>query len=243
MYIVKIKTTQNVDIEYEIAGIGDRILAGLIDYGVLGILFLVCGSIAALLKLEWEVFKTVLLLYLLFCSLYDLLCEVLLGGQSIGKKILRIKVVKLDGSRTGIGSYLLRSSLRFIDITLFSSAVAIITILKNGKGQRLGDIAAGTTVVKIKPRVSLDDTILVQLAEDYEPRFPEAKELNDEVSNLIKEALLFADRNKDTAQAENMLLKAKQRLEQRMEINTQMDPGPFLETVLNDYNYYSGKVE
>ncbi len=91
---------------------------------------------------------------------YHLLCETYLNGQSFGKKIMKMRVVKLDGTQAGIGSYFLRWILAPIDIYFTYGSVGLVTMIVNGKGQRLGDLAAHTTVVKLKAETKLDDTIL-----------------------------------------------------------------------------------
>ncbi|HLC82856.1 MAG TPA: RDD family protein, partial [Bacteroidia bacterium] len=142
---IKIQTTQNVDIEYELASIGDRILATLLDYlfffGYTLLVFLFFG----LLNSDLEDYLWLLVLCFLPILLYDLLCETFFQGKSFGKMIMKIKVVKLDGTQAGFGAYLLRWLLRIIDTRIFSGGIALIAILANGKGQRIGDMAAGTT--------------------------------------------------------------------------------------------------
>ena len=107
MEYVRIDTTQNVAIDYEIASLGERILAYLVDllvfvaYGItwLTIMSGIQDYISFADALIW-----IILLPLFF---YDLLCEVVMNGQSFGKKAMKIKVVKLDGSEPTFGSYLL----------------------------------------------------------------------------------------------------------------------------------------
>ena len=146
---ISIHTTQNVDIEYQLASIGDRILATLLDY----LLFLAYFLFAALTK--WELFDSIAIMSILVLPIlfYDLICEVLFQGKSFGKMIMKIKVVMLDGTQANFGAYLLRWLLRIIDMRLFGGALALIAILINGKGQRIGDMAAGTTVIKMKQKV------------------------------------------------------------------------------------------
>ena len=105
---IKIQTTQNVDIEYELASIGDRILATLLDYlfffGYILLVFLFIALIGS------DIEDNLWLLVVLFLPilLYDLLCEMFFQGKSFGKMIMKIKVVKLDGTQAGFGAYLLR---------------------------------------------------------------------------------------------------------------------------------------
>jgi uncharacterized RDD family membrane protein YckC len=66
--------------------------------------------------------------------------------------LIKIKVVKIDGSQPGIGSYFLRWLIKPVDVFFTYGSVGIITMLINGKGQRLGDLAANTNCYKIKTR-------------------------------------------------------------------------------------------
>ena len=157
---IKIQTTQNVDIEYEVASIGDRILATLLDYLFFLAYFLIIAVIASFTDgalFDSIALSVILVLPILF---YDLVCEAVFQGRSFGKMIMKIKVVKLDGTQANFGAYLLRWLLRIIDTRLFSGVIALIAIVINGKGQRVGDMAAGTTVIKMKQKITLNDTIL-----------------------------------------------------------------------------------
>ena len=71
--------------------------------------------------------------------------------------------------------------------------VPVITIAVNGKGQRLGDMAAGTTVVKLKPAVSLDEVLLRPFDESYVVQFPEVRLLSDRDIGIVQEALRICD--------------------------------------------------
>src|ERR1035437_516074 len=95
---IRIQTTQNVDIEYEVASIGDRILATLLDYLFFIAYFLLVVLIASLTS--WAVFESIAIISLLALPIlfYDLVCEVFFQGKSFGKMIMKIKVVMLNGT-------------------------------------------------------------------------------------------------------------------------------------------------
>jgi uncharacterized RDD family membrane protein YckC len=242
MQTVPILTAQNVTIEYETASVGERMLAATVDY----IILFAYGFAAVVLYfyIERYVKKFEAAYFLLtavpvFC--YDFICEATMDGRSFGKMLIGLKVVKLDGTRPSLVSYLLRWVLRIVDIALFFGMVAVLTILINGKGQRLGDIAAGTSVIRLKQRAGLGDTILVPLDSDYSPVFPEAKRLDDLSITILKEVLGFEKRNHGTRPALKMLERTKAKLEGLMGIESSMRPKEFLETILADYNYYQGR--
>ena len=245
---VRIQTAQNVDIEYEVASVGDRILAYLIDvviilsYIILVALLTFLGSKVFLGQVPPAGFIGLVVLLYLPILLYDLLLEILMDGQSFGKRQRQIKVVKLDGSQPGIGSYLLRWLLRLIDLSLFSGGVALITILINGKGQRLGDIAAGTAVVKLKQRATLDDTIFVEVGADYIPVFPLVAGLDAGAIATVKEVLQTTARQgkRGMDDPEQLLAKTKEVLEGSLGLSSELPPRDFLTTVIKDYNALHG---
>ena len=235
-----INTAQNVALEYEIAGVGDRILATMIDALITGV------YIAVLFFTILETFPSGysgLRNFLMIAALvpfvfYHFLCEVFLNGQSFGKKILNIRVIKIDGSQPGAGDYFIRWLLRIFDVTISSGVVALVTILVNGKGQRLGDIAANTTVVKLRRRVNLNDTMYTVLEDDYQPSFPQVMRLSDSDVTVIKEVLELNRRQN----AQETLMQLDAHLRKVLEVNPQLTPDQFVMTVLKDYNYYTGRV-
>lgn len=245
---VRIQTAQNVDIEYEVASVGDRILAYLIDAAIIlsyvilvFLLFFLGEKVLGGQVPPAGVIGLVVLLYLPIL-LYDLLLETLMDGQSFGKRQRQIKVVKLDGSQPGIGSYLLRWLLRVIDLSLFSGGIALVTILINGKGQRLGDIAAGTAVVKLKQRATLDDTIFVEVGADYTPVFPLVAGLDASAIATVKEVLQTTARQgkQGMDDPEQLLAKTKEVLENALGLSSELPPRDFLTTVIKDYNALHG---
>ena len=159
-----------------------------------------------------------------------------MGGQSFGKKIMKIKVVRLDGAQPTFGNYLIRWLLRIIESGLVcSGAVPLIVILINGKGQRLGDIAAGTAVIKMKPRVTLNDATVVEIKEEYVPHYPEAANLTDRDVQLIKEILRTSVRDKN----HEMLTALSDKVEGILGIKATTGPETFLRNVLQDFTYYT----
>src|ERR1700761_3724190 len=102
MQTIRITTSQNIDIDYEVAGLGERIVARLIDMGIfILILYASFIGLAASNMLGGFGAGTIVVIVIYACLFvfYDLICEVFMNGQSVGKRIMKIKVVSLDGSR------------------------------------------------------------------------------------------------------------------------------------------------
>lgn len=239
MHEIQIETTQNVTIEYKIGSVGDRIIATLIDLLILIGYTIALVLIISQLKLRLGVAGVIILYIPAF--FYDLLCETFLNGQSFGKKMRKIKVVKLDGSQPNFLSYFLRWILRPIDIWFTYGSVALITILINGKGQRLGDLAANTTIIKLKDEATLDDTILLKVKEDYVPKFPQVSVLNDKEIGLIKEVLERVSKIDDPFVFDKIVTKCKNTFLEKLGTTTDLKSLTFLQTILRDYNYFNSK--
>ena len=132
--------------------LGRRIGAGLLDLIVLFVLLIVVGVIFGEDETSGGSVSVTLegvsaLVWLLASFAYYGVLEAM-GGQTLGKKLLGIKVAKLDGSEPGGGAIALRTILRIVDGFLFY-LVGLIVILATGKKrQRVGDLAGGTTVVR-----------------------------------------------------------------------------------------------
>jgi uncharacterized RDD family membrane protein YckC len=244
MSTIEIQTTQNVNIEYPVASLGERIVAAIID-----VLIMVGYVIAVFFLFIWLLDATegsafyfpvaYGVIFFLPVFFYHLLSETFLNGQSFGKKIMKMRVVKLDGSQAGIGSFFLRWILSPIDYFLYG-AVGIVTMLINGKGQRLGDLAANTTVVKLKTETKLDDTILRTTPVNYEIKFPQVTALSDKDIAIIKEVLDMNYKNPDIFLYEQMLQKTKAAVEKKIGTSSTLRAITFLDTILKDYNNLVG---
>ena len=92
--------------------------------------------------------SSVLLFVVLPVLIYQPVCEVVSGGQTLGKFLLNTRVVRVDGSSPSVGDFLLRWLLFSVDI-LFFGAVAAFSMLVTARRQRLGDLAAGTMVIRL----------------------------------------------------------------------------------------------
>lgn len=236
MDTVRIRTTQNVDIEYQPASVGDRVLATLLDYLFMLAYVFIIGMIMGLLNRSGSGDFTTLLSFIMLVPiiLYHLLCETFFHGKSFGKMIMKIQVVKLDGTPAHFSNYLLRWLLWIIDVFLFFGVIGLIVILVNGKGQRIGDIAASTTVIKIKQKTTIDDTILKTITSEYIPVFTEVSRLTDHDVAIIKEVLEFSIKNNNPLAIQKLAQKTKE----TMVVSTQLPDVTFLETVISDYNHF-----
>lgn len=232
----QIETAQNVSIHQQVANVSDRIGAFLLD-GLFMTAYYILVILLARYISDTSIFESIAFWSLITLPVffYHLFFETFFNGQSPGKSILKIRVVKLDGSKPTFGSYLVRWVLRIVDITFASGSVALLTILLNGKGQRLGDLAAGTTVISEKQMTKLSDTLSVAIPADYKPTFPQVTTLNDADVQTIKDLYYKALREKN----HKVINKLHTKIIELTGITTDMKPINFVEVVINDYHYYT----
>ena len=234
---MRVLTALNVSIDFEAAGMGDRVLAALLDY-----FLLICYLIGAF-WLASEIDSTsVTILLILPYFFYFLVCEIFFNGQSIGKKVRGLKVARIDGKPPTLGDYVLRWLLRFIDLDLTLGLAGLLTVFFNENGQRLGDLAAGTTLIKVRSHLSLRDTLFTRLSEDYTPVFHQVETLADSDILVAKDVLntLLTQRRSRTTHLLGKKIKAA--LEQKMALSSPLPPADFLRAVIKDYNHLHGRV-
>lgn len=241
---LSINTTQNVQINFTAATVGDRILAYLLDllikgaYGIViyGIFFYALGINKLFESMnQWSV-AAVVMIFALPIVLYSIVSESMLEGQTIGKKLMKIKVVKIDGYQASFAEYLMRWFFRIIDISLFSGVVALITVITSHKSQRLGDMVAGTSVITLKNNISISSTILEEIGNEYVPIYPLVIKLSDNDMRIIKETFLKSKAKNYTA----TIAKLRDKIETVTGIKNQSgNDSDFVNTVLKDYNFYT----
>ncbi len=242
MQTVKIQTSQNIDIDYEVAGVGERILGRLIDIGFAIGLIIVFLILAATTK--WNsVFGAILIIIYVVCYVfYDLLCEVFLNGQSFGKRVMKIKVISIDGGRPSFSQYLLRWLFRIADFTFFGGVVALISVAASEKNQRIGDMVAGTTLIKTTPRVQMDGIVFRPTAPSgYEPVFTQVTQLSDQDVVLIHEVISNFNKTGNSVLIYNMATRIKDHLS--IVPPADMNDYQFLQIVIKDYNHIAARVE
>ncbi|MFD1015841.1 RDD family protein [Winogradskyella rapida] len=231
----QIETAQNVGINQNVASIGDRMLGYLIDSAI--ILIYTIGVIWLLMILDLDMAELwpLYLLVSLPAFLYYVLLETFFNGQTVGKSLLKTRVVKIDGSPASFANYFVRWILRIIDVALTSGGIAAFTILIKGNGQRLGDMAAGTTVISEKQNLTIDDTLIKELPDNYVPTYSQVTVFSDKDMQSIK--LLYNEALRKGQH--NIILNLHHRLIKVLAIETDEKPVDFVAKVIKDYNYYT----
>ena len=189
---IDIRTTQNVTITYEHAYLRERILAFVLDYVFLIITVMILYFLMFSLGMTGEIATIVNFLVIgVIVTFYTLILETLNHGQTLGKMILRIKVVKLDGKQPDVYDYLLRWTLRLLDIWISFGTLACILITSNQNSQRLGEIVSNTLVVRVRPRaaITLREILQIDDRQSYVPQYPEIRNFREEDILLIKQSI------------------------------------------------------
>ncbi len=231
MQTVRVRTTQNVFIDYPVASVGDRILGYLIDRIIL-ILYTV-AIIAAMVSLEADMGYLWIIVLAFPWMFYNLLFEIFMDGQSPGKQVMKTKVVRLNGTPPSIGDYLLRWVFGFIDYYFLSGAIAVVFVAMGGKGQRLGDLVAGTSVVKLIEQEEITGKqVFVTPDESHVPTFTQVTQLKETDIELIQRAL---EVNRDLGNIQPVMI-ATDKIKALLGIQTDLPPVKFLYTVIKDYN-------
>jgi uncharacterized RDD family membrane protein YckC len=244
---LSITTTQNVNINFTAASLGVRILALLADLLIqISYMFFIYWLIFDIFEFdyvirEWDYWSIMALQTVIFLPVmfYTLTMESVFDGQTLGKRLLKLKVVKIDGYQADFGDYMIRWLLRMIDIFFAFGLIGLITSLVTKNTQRLGDLAAGTAVITLKNNISIDHTILQEIDSQYVPTYPTVIQLTDNDIRIIKETFNVAIKDRDY----NIFTKLRTKIEQVTGIRNQSGSDEvFIGIILMDYNYYTQKM-
>lgn len=242
METIKVNTSQHVDIDYPVAGLGERITARLVDMGVfLGLyiifflLVVLTGGMSGATRGTPYIIIALIIIYIVCFVFYNLICEIFMNGQSVGKRLIKIKVISLDGSQASIGQYFIRWLFRLVDFWLTAQVGGLISIAVSVNKQRIGDIVAGTTVIKTVPHTNLDHIAFHPVNEEYIPVFNNVGQLNDRDIELIHEVIATYYKIYNTDLIYTMSAKVAAALS--VNIPAGMNEMEFLKTVIKDYNH------
>ncbi|RZL50933.1 MAG: RDD family protein [Pedobacter sp.] len=245
METVKVNTSQHIDIDYPVAGLGERVAARLIDIAIfVGIwLVFIMLSLATGFFSRNETVLVILIIFFAFAIVfYDLLCEIFMNGQSVGKRVLKIKVISLNGGQPTIGQYFLRWIFRFIDFTVVTAWVGgLISVAVTEKKQRIGDLVAGTTLIKTVPRTTFQHIAFQPVANEYIPTFDNVNLMSDRDIELVHEVLRTYYKTLNPDLIYHMAGKVANHLNITT-IPTGMNELDFLRTITMDYNQITSRT-
>ncbi|MCC8146389.1 MAG: RDD family protein [Bacteroidales bacterium] len=245
MESIDILTGQHVTIRYEAAGLLRRGAALILDYIFIFLyaytfiyIFLEYSGLSDSIRhLPGGIRYILLAIIFIPIVFYHFIFESLMGGRTPGKIISGIRVTNLDGSTPGLLSYFLRWILLPIDLFPTGIGVGGLFIAFSKNHQRIGDLAAGTIVVRnIKPpKLDLDKDFM-EYSDDYQPTFDQVELLSDGQIRFITN-MLYDPLNKRAVTSSIEALSAK--VKDLLKVESDLDGRTFLETVVRDYNYYA----
>nr|WP_294780566.1 RDD family protein [uncultured Flavobacterium sp.] len=241
---LSINTTQNVKINFIAATVGERLGSFFIDLAII----ISYWYAVSLFVFDWLQVDRLMsnmdqwskgAVYLIIYSpmiVYSLVLESVFEGQSFGKKLVKIKVVKIDGYQAGFGDYLVRWFFRVIDFFTLFGLPGLITVITSQKSQRLGDMAAGTAVITLKNKINISHTILEEIGDSYVPTYPLVIKLSDNDMRIIKETYQKAEAKND----HEIIYKLVAKIESVTGIKNQSgNNSDFIRVILKDYNFYT----
>ena len=274
MGAIKVPTNFNIELEFEVPEFYRRLIALLIDVIIQYFYLRIAGEIYKSIISNsdfdtdsmydiWSI-RWLLLLPIMF---YHLVCELTMNGQSLGKKVMGLRVVDENGGKPSFSQYTIRWLLRLSDLwiaqillyilyvvssnSVITSAEIILLVLfalgflvtdivlvvSSKKGQRIGDILAKTILISTRNNSNIEETVFQEVADNYVVSFPQIMQLSDKDINAIKSILETARKKGDL----NMAEAASAKIRSHLKIETQISPFEFLEILLKDYNYLSTK--
>jgi uncharacterized RDD family membrane protein YckC len=259
MLIARLDTGFNIEVEFAISPFHKRFFGWLIDL-VLQIVYLWLGAefLTALWN-GWANEEWRLVIFVLPCVFYHLVCEITMNGQSVGKMAMGIKVMTQTGGEPSISQYLIRWLFRIIDFPIFTiltliwltvagfpmnagywiavliAFAGLLCVILTAKSQRIGDLVAGTILIDLKNRTSWQDTVFTEVESTYQPRYPQVMQLSDRDINTLKSIIETVRRKNDY----DLSMKIADRIKSKLRMDSDQDSLDFLQTLLKDYNYYS----
>ncbi|WP_298879848.1 RDD family protein [uncultured Polaribacter sp.] len=264
---LQIKTAQNVNINFTLANVGQRLLAFTVD-NVLKFAYLYFAITFLNFQLfesavggdNWSI-KAIDVMVFLPITFYSLYTELLLGGQTVGKKLLKLKVINIEGFKPSTTDFVIRWFLRVVDFNLFmllfvyisslgldneigllwllflfGKMIGFFMILFTKENQRFGDLIANTVVIYLKDDVKFSETILENISNKYVPTYPNVIKLSDNDARIIKNTYQSAKKYKDY----KTLIKLRSKILEVTEIKSVHNSDiEFIDVVLKDYNFYT----
>jgi uncharacterized RDD family membrane protein YckC len=247
MQTIRITTSQNIDIDYEVAGLGERILARLIDIAVLALLFfvgLIGGAMTGIYSGPGSdtLVGILAVIYVVIVAFYDLVFEIFMNGQSIGKRIMKIKVISLNGAQPSVGQYLLRWLFRIVDFLIIEPGlVALIAAAVSEKPQRVGDMVAGTMLIRTTARTKMNSIVFMPAYDGYQPVFKDAASLTERDIELINEVINNYIKTGNNMVVYNMATRVREHL--NVTVPNGMNDMLFLQTIIKDYSHISAQAD
>jgi uncharacterized RDD family membrane protein YckC len=158
-----VETPEHIDVAYDVAGIGSRFLAALIDHLIIGLLLsLGCTGVALAANAADLGFDENIVIGLFFIGIYLSLCtyyiffETVWNGQTPGKRMIGLRMVRVGGRPIGFLGSATRNIIRLADFLPALYGLGVLVMFIDKRSRRLGDLAAGCVAVRDRQAITLD---------------------------------------------------------------------------------------
>lgn len=228
---VSIRTAQNVAIDFPLASIGQRMLGLAVDLMVMGVVIFILFLVLVSINPNFVYLVVIVFLF------YTPVSEMLMDGQTLGKKMAATRVVNIAGKAPGYFETLIRWAFRMVDIWFSLGAVGVIFISTGARGQRLGGILSNTMVVSLKGEMelSLNDILRIDDRSKYEPVYPDVYRFKEDEMLTVKNVVDRYRKFRNAAHAA-LVEKTAQKCADVLGLNTlPEDKMTFLKTLIKDY--------
>jgi uncharacterized RDD family membrane protein YckC len=255
MKTVSIPTFLNINLQFELAGIGQRVGAFTLDWVIKWVYAFTISSVLGISILNRGV-NPLLIIFIIYSPFifYTFLLEWLNKGQTLGKMMVGIKVVGQEGNPPTMSQSAIRWMFLLVDCYLlylfialspwlagfavFSPILGVVFMANSANNQRIGDLAAKTIIVKAKEKTySINDTIYAYVnykKGGYTPEFPEVMKLRDKDMTIIKKFL-------ENSYNSESLNKLANHIKKILDIKSEDEDTIFLTKILEDYNHIALK--
>jgi len=187
---LEVETPDHVVLRYDLAGGGNRGFAAVVDFILAALVFVgALWSFSLLsdpLPAARPFFGVLVLVTFTIAWSYFVLLEWLWQGQTVGKRLYGLRVIRDDGAPAGFVAVLVRNVIRIVDFLPLFYGLGLLMIIFTSRSQRLGDLAAGTYVVRA-PRPQLDYFSLRTVTPLGDGRSVETRALPAEMQRLVRE--------------------------------------------------------
>lgn len=244
-----VETPENIRFGYDIADIGSRFLAVLIDSLIQSVLYVILfiGGIivsAGLNQVDLPEPVSILIAVALFLFVfliqfgYFIFLEIFMAGQTPGKRLFNLRVVKDNGNPLSPVDSIVRNLVRIVDFFPIAYGIGVIVMFLNRRAKRLGDFAAGTIVVKMRDQVKLNDLrVAPRTTEPVAPLYETGLGRLQEADVAMVESFLLRQTN--FTNSDKLALQLAQRMGHKMGRKDAPTTGAaaltFLRDIVNDY--------
>lgn len=244
-----LETPENIRFGYDVADIGSRFLAIFIDSVIQGTMYvvLVLGIVLLLARISttslpgyaYNILTGAFFLVLFLIQFgYFLFFEIIFNGQTPGKRLFNLRVIKENGAPLSPLDTIIRNLVRVIDFFPIMYGIGILVMFFNGRAKRLGDYAAGTIVVNMRNQVRLQD---LQTTPPTSPKTNAPLGIGRLTETEIGLAESFLQRRHGLANSSELAIEIAQRFAKKMELGDGAVPSSadaatrFIQETVNTY--------